>query len=213
MLLPGACKLHSAALWRSWLMWILPTRSATRVSPQLKDWADVILDLSLPAPRLDRVSKQLAINNLFPGMICSVCYRMLRGQEGRQWRGTYDLHFAHHRSQSSLTMSADMGCCFCSGLRNELLQLSTAETTPKIPGHYITAFLCGIGVHTTALGQLGGTASHAAAATGDYIRQLTSVHVHDSGTSLADFLSLYRLDFKLNDTRRLGSYLLRPAGE
>lgn len=138
---------------------------------------------------------------------------MLRGQEGRQWRGTFDLHFAHHHSRSSLTASADMGCCFCSGLWTEMLQLPTSETYPKSPGHFVTAFLCGISALTSAIDQTRTAADNAVATTGDYARQLSSVNVHGSGTTLADFLSLYRLDFKLNDTSRLGSFLLRPAGE
>lgn len=146
-------------------------------------------------------------------MICSVCYRMLRGQEGRQWRGTFDLHFAHHRSKSSLILSADMGCCFCSGLWTEMLLLPTADTYPKSPGHFVTAFLCGISSHTSTLHQSHTTANHAVATTEDYVRRLARVHIRDGGASLVDFLSLYRLEFKLNETRRLGSFLLRPAGK
>lgn len=146
-------------------------------------------------------------------MICSVCYRMLRGQEGRHWRGTFDLHFAHHRSKSSLIMSADMGCCFCSALWNEILQLPNSDTSPKTPGHFITAFLCGIGAHTPTLGQPHAAANHSVATTEDYVRRLASVQLHGTASSLHDFLRLFRLDFKLNDTRRLGSFLLRPVGE
>jgi hypothetical protein len=46
-------------------------------------------------------------------MLCATCYGMLRGHQGRQWRGTYDIHFTHHASAEDLAKSADVGCCIC----------------------------------------------------------------------------------------------------
>lgn len=46
-------------------------------------------------------------------MICATCYCLLRGQTGRQWRGTWDLHFDHQKDRVELQRSAEMGCCIC----------------------------------------------------------------------------------------------------
>lgn len=46
---------------------------------------------------------------------------MLRGQVGRQWRGTYDLHFDHHDSIKTLKASHGMGCGICQALYEELM--------------------------------------------------------------------------------------------
>lgn len=53
-------------------------------------------------------------------MLCEICWRMLRGQVGRQWRGTYDLHFNHHDSLDTLEASHRMGCGICRVLYEEL---------------------------------------------------------------------------------------------
>jgi hypothetical protein len=57
-----------------------------------------------------------------PTMICAVCYGLLRGQEGRQWRGTFDLIFDHHANLLGLKRSADMNCRICRSVFGELLQ-------------------------------------------------------------------------------------------
>lgn len=54
-------------------------------------------------------------------MLCEICWRMLRGQVGRQWRGTYDLHFDHHDSIETLKTSYSMGCGICRVLYEELM--------------------------------------------------------------------------------------------
>ncbi|KAG8161063.1 hypothetical protein KVR01_009327 [Diaporthe batatas] len=54
-------------------------------------------------------------------MLCEICWRMLRGQIGRQWRGTYDLHFDHHVSINTLKASHSMGCGICRVLYEELM--------------------------------------------------------------------------------------------
>ena len=53
-------------------------------------------------------------------MLCDVCFRMLRGQDGRVWKGTYDLHFKHHPDWNSLRRSAGMNCGICRVLHEEL---------------------------------------------------------------------------------------------
>jgi len=53
-------------------------------------------------------------------MICATCYCMLRGQVGRQWMGTWDLHFNHQKDKYTLKGSADMGCCICASIYYKL---------------------------------------------------------------------------------------------
>lgn len=44
---------------------------------------------------------------------------MLRGHEGRTWKGTYDLHFNHHESLEDLEHSASSVCGICRVLFEE----------------------------------------------------------------------------------------------
>jgi hypothetical protein len=53
-------------------------------------------------------------------MICDTCFKMLRGQDGRIWKGTYDLNFNHHTQMKDLRRSADMHCGICRVLFAEL---------------------------------------------------------------------------------------------
>lgn len=46
-------------------------------------------------------------------MICNVCFRMLRGQVGRQLRGSWDLSFDHQPDLGSLHDSARARCYIC----------------------------------------------------------------------------------------------------
>ncbi|KAF1949897.1 HET-domain-containing protein [Byssothecium circinans] len=64
-------------------------------------------------------------------MLCDVCFRMLRGQEGRIWKGTYDLHYAHHYDGKTFLRSAMMNCGICRVLFEELeLKLQCDNGTP-----------------------------------------------------------------------------------
>lgn len=63
-------------------------------------------------------------------MLCDVCFRMLRGQDGRVWKGTYDLHFQHHSDEDSLHRSAGMNCGICRVLYEELSS-KKSNSTPK----------------------------------------------------------------------------------
>jgi hypothetical protein len=53
-------------------------------------------------------------------MICAVCYGVLRGHQGSQWRGTFDLHFDHQRNRTELKNSAAIRCCICRSILSEL---------------------------------------------------------------------------------------------
>jgi hypothetical protein len=63
-------------------------------------------------------------------MICHICWQMLRGQYGRQWKGTYsDLHFTHHDSALSLWESANVHCAICFVLYGELTTEPSVDLT------------------------------------------------------------------------------------
>jgi hypothetical protein len=47
---------------------------------------------------------------------------MLRLQKGRQWRGTYDLHFNHHTKLKDLYHSKKTNCGICRVLFEELVK-------------------------------------------------------------------------------------------
>jgi hypothetical protein len=53
-------------------------------------------------------------------MLCEACWGMLRRQEGRIWKGTYDLHFNHHADTKTLRRSKEMNCGICRVLFHEL---------------------------------------------------------------------------------------------
>lgn len=55
----------------------------------------------------------------FANMLCDCCYLMLRGQEGFQWRGSYELHFHHHKSEQALRESAKT-CFICQTIMRKL---------------------------------------------------------------------------------------------
>ncbi|KAF2643375.1 hypothetical protein P280DRAFT_251244 [Massarina eburnea CBS 473.64] len=75
-------------------------------------------------------------------MICDTCFRMLRGQEGRIWKGTYDLHFVHHTNGETFCQSAKMSCGICRVLLEELELKCRTEATPlKFAELSITASL------------------------------------------------------------------------
>lgn len=60
-------------------------------------------------------------------MLCETCWLMLRGQDRRQWKGTYDLHFDHHPSLASLRNSAKKGCGICRVLWKQILPQKNME--------------------------------------------------------------------------------------
>ncbi|KAI9774261.1 MAG: hypothetical protein M1840_004155 [Geoglossum simile] len=111
-------------------------------------------------------------------MICAACYGMLRGQDKRQWRGTFDLHFDHHTHRWELERSAEIGCCICRSIQYELRKFDHTGgpspdeyRDPTRQGSFISAFLS---------------------------------EVHEKQ-------GLYRLDFKLHDSRSLGTFLLQQT--
>lgn len=71
-------------------------------------------------------------------MICNTCFKMLRGQDGRIWKGTYDLNFTHHTQMTDLCHSADEHCGICRVLFAELqsrLGLGAKASSSSTPTH------------------------------------------------------------------------------
>lgn len=56
---------------------------------------------------------------LEPKMLCDKCWGMLRGHEGKVWKGTYILHFDHHQDLEMLRKSAELHCSICRKLFGE----------------------------------------------------------------------------------------------
>jgi hypothetical protein len=77
-------------------------------------------------------------------MLCDTCFRMLRGQDGRIWKGTYDLNFNHHTQMKDLNRSADMHCGICRILFEELqtkLGLGSIVSSPSTPPNQLQIVL------------------------------------------------------------------------
>jgi len=53
-------------------------------------------------------------------VLCGTCEYMLRGQGGRQWKGTYDLNYNHHDSVQKLEDSVIHKCAICRAISDEL---------------------------------------------------------------------------------------------
>lgn len=52
-------------------------------------------------------------------MLCDKCWGMLRGHEGRVWKGTCKLHFDQHQDLQNLQDSAERHCGICRKLLQE----------------------------------------------------------------------------------------------
>lgn len=66
-------------------------------------------------------------------MLCGICWHMLRGQQGRLFKGTFDLRFDHHSSIKALDASSREGCSICRVLQQELHKwtVKNAEILPE----------------------------------------------------------------------------------
>ena len=130
-------------------------------------------------------------------MICAVCYGVLRGHQGSQWRGTFDLHFDHQKNRAELEKSAAISCCMCRSIANELIAINKNDDS----------LLTKTGNEDyDSVESDGGDRASRTNFTGAYLSEL-----HE----LARFQQpkLYRLDFKLEDTARVGTFLLEQVGK
>lgn len=116
-------------------------------------------------------------------MICPTCYRMLRGQKGRRWRGTYDLQFDHHSDRLALQQASEIGtvgCTICVKIWNELQRLEFEHD----------------GLQQDGRRHPGGRRRFVSAFLAEVPKQR----------------GLYRLDFKLNNPqKRLATFLLQQT--
>jgi len=127
-------------------------------------------------------------------MICETCYCMLRGQVGRQWRGSYDVHF-NHSTLKNLENSKLMGCAIC--------RIIWDEVTEKD--------------HEEKFG--GGLLKHLRLGSSDLAKRGRASEVQFVRAFLSEVQShhgLYRLDFRLLDTpgsKHVATLLLEQTSE
>jgi len=134
-------------------------------------------------------------------MICTTCYCMLRGQTGRQWRGTFDLHFNHHSTLYSLERSARMGCCICRIIWDELTEHSQGENLARAIQRRLRSPL-------DLDRRLNSTQTNGNSQQQSYFVRAFLSHVHGQR-------GLYLLDFRLVDfdSKRLATFLLEQTSK
>jgi hypothetical protein len=126
---------------------------------------------------------------------------MLRGQTGRQWRGTFDLHFNHHSDLYSLERSARMGCCICRIIWDELTEHSQGQNLAKAIQRRLRS-------PRDPDPQLNSTETNSTLQQQSYFVRAFLSHIHGQR-------SLYRLDFRLVDfdSKILATFLLEQTSE
>jgi hypothetical protein len=134
-------------------------------------------------------------------MICAVCYGVLRGHQGSQWRGTFDLHFDHQRNRTELKKSAAISCCICRSISSELTLIERKDRNP---------FLRTWNGVCASLAQLiwgePFRLSERSSLIGAYLSEVPELE-------LLNQPKIYRLDFKLKDSERLGTFVLEQVGK
>jgi hypothetical protein len=135
-------------------------------------------------------------------MICRVCYGVLRGHQGSQWRGTFDLHFDHHSNRRELEDSAEMSCVICRSLFEALKRLEAKEEKKA------AAVWDGLSSYLRLL--FWGESDTKETETKSQKRFLSAYlsEVHGLRKS-----AIYRLDFKFRDSERIGSFALQQIGK
>lgn len=155
-------------------------------------------------------------------MLCDVCFRMLRGQDGRVWKGTYDLHFTHHRDRTSLRRSADMNCGICRVLHEELqskldatLAVSLADAKTTEPSTIQSAVARSASVNGAVRNSSRSTSSSRRRQTTDPKETQFNISAMLSVLDHPRVKDLYRLDFKmrLDRTRCKRIFILQKNGK
>ena len=140
-------------------------------------------------------------------MICAVCYGVVVRHAGIQWRGTFDLHFDHHADRKGLQNSASMSCYICRSLWAQVLQLE--QNKPFGCGKLLD------GIYNSpsqsSPGPLPQTKLMDANGGSRFLSAYLSEHYGDEQDGRVN--GTHRLDFKLNDTERVGTFILKPIGE
>jgi hypothetical protein len=134
-------------------------------------------------------------------MICTTCYCMLRGQTGREWRGTFDLHFKHHPTLYSLERSAAMSCCICRVIWDELTENNQGTKLAKLLQRNLRS--PSDLDRTIDLSRLNVI----------WERQTHFLRAFLSEVQGGNNNDLYRLDFRLvdSDSKRLATFLLEKS--
>jgi hypothetical protein len=131
-------------------------------------------------------------------MICAVCYGMLRGHEGSQWRGTFDLQFDHQVNRLELKNSADMSCCICRSLLHELTRLEQKGRVGDGAYSWVLRIIMGEWFRVKQI---------------DLKRQRRFINAYLSELYGPEYRGVYRLDFKLRDSESVGTFVLQQIGE
>lgn len=132
-------------------------------------------------------------------MICGVCYGVLRGHQGSQWKGTYDLHFDHHRNRLELERSVSMSCCICRTILAELSQVEQKRVgkTTRVWNRVYSSLVRVFFGEWFRLGQ-----------------RYYQIQNHFISAYLSEvYDGLYRLDFKARNSDNVGTFVLQKTGE
>lgn len=133
-------------------------------------------------------------------MICAVCYGVLRGHQGSQWRGTFDLHFDHQINRVELQKAATMSCAICRSILQELTLVEQKDRKSCIDawGETLRYFISGdVFRHQMHLDKA----------------RIPLISAYLSEVYVKNKPWIYRLDFKAKDYKRVGTFLLQQTGD
>ena len=143
-----------------------------------------------------------------PDMLRSVYFEGLSGHRDNQWRGTFDLRFEHQLDKVSL-LNAPVNCFICRSLLNELLYLDKKDLkhqnirTNLLSGPH--DFL-GRWLHGSAKLNIAEETDRAAFISA-HLSELPELGRMLQGACTFSN-KIYRLDFKLCDVQRSGTFVL-----
>jgi hypothetical protein len=138
-------------------------------------------------------------------MICAVCYGVLRGHQGSQWRGAFDLHFDHQPNRTELEKSAAISCCICRSIWSELKSIDRKDRTLFL--RTLNGFYASVGrlIWGEPQGPNRIDVTGRSNFIGAYLSEVPEL-------KLSQEPKIYRLDFKLKDSERLGTFVLEKVG-
>ncbi|RYP65744.1 hypothetical protein DL770_008939 [Monosporascus sp. CRB-9-2] len=132
--------------------------------------------------------------------ICQVCQGMLQHHNNYQWYGTYDMIFQHQKSWEDLEKSKNSGCCICKAIFQRISSSDSLSTVANSNGSQPEL---GRGTADTD-----GTTPFLRAGLSLIKRKDSLEHKrrHDHEPE-----RYYRLTFKVNGYRQVGSFILKPV--
>ncbi|KAH7309279.1 heterokaryon incompatibility protein-domain-containing protein [Rhexocercosporidium sp. MPI-PUGE-AT-0058] len=151
-------------------------------------------------------------------MLCAVCYGVLRGHQGSQWRGTFDLHFDHQPDEVALRESAakPVSCCICRSILGELSLVQKKGLKPQDNRINTLSGLYKFFERWMSAGLLRPNTINTkdrAAFISAYLSELPGLE-EESNRVVDTFVpKIYRLDFKLRDAERVGTFVLEQLGD